>query len=56
MTVESEYTKSLRLEVLKIATEERFSGGDAGKAVEVAKTLYSFIASSDGDGQKGQGQ
>ena len=41
--MEPEETMKLRLEVLKLATQDSLSGGDANRAVSAAKTLWQFF-------------
>jgi hypothetical protein len=41
--VETEEVRKLRLEVMKLATQHHLCAGDAGRAVEIANTLWSFF-------------
>jgi hypothetical protein len=42
--------QQLRLEVLKIATDSQFSGGNATRAAEVAATFWEFVCGWSSDG------
>lgn len=51
--MESEETRKLRLEVMKIAAQEHIAHGDATRAVKAANTLWNFFEAPNfpGDGR-----